>query len=388
MTRYYFGGAYETRSDGTTLKYYSIAGQTVAQRTIDTSHPAPGTLTYFLTDHLGSILTVLDASGTVLSEQRYLPFGEIRTDVGTIAQTDFGFTGQRDLGSDLGLMDYKARFYSAYLNRFLQPDTLIPSPANPQSWNRYSYVGNSPVNFSDPSGHMRIQDGNQNDRLRPWLVDKYVPIKRARFDREIGSPPTGENGITIDFDEDEYGITMDFDTDKFVAGRDGTSEEWAQRARLVNEAALAYDTLLGLYVLSWAVVGFLIGVPFEGIAPVSGPAGAAAGYIMGEGSISLSGAVWPGNVIAGYATYLGAVADAKSGNTSIKGQISISPRALNLDVHGKISSNTLISGTLTTVGLAANIVTLSLPLQAASVANDRGFFGSTNLPVNISISFP
>ncbi len=48
----------------------------------------------------------------------------------------------------------KARFYSPYLNRFVQPDTLIPSPANPQAFNRYSYVMNSPVNFNDPTGHM------------------------------------------------------------------------------------------------------------------------------------------------------------------------------------------------------------------------------------------
>lgn len=43
---------------------------------------------------------------------------------------------------------------SPYINRFIQPDTLIPSPANPQTWNRYSYVMNSPVNFNDPSGHV------------------------------------------------------------------------------------------------------------------------------------------------------------------------------------------------------------------------------------------
>jgi hypothetical protein len=35
----------------------------------------------------------------------------------------------------------------------LQPDSLIPDPANPQAWNRFSYVGNRPVNFSDPTGH-------------------------------------------------------------------------------------------------------------------------------------------------------------------------------------------------------------------------------------------
>jgi hypothetical protein len=36
----------------------------------------------------------------------------------------------------------------------LQPDTVIPDLSNPQSWNRYSYVTNRPVDFSDPSGHV------------------------------------------------------------------------------------------------------------------------------------------------------------------------------------------------------------------------------------------
>jgi hypothetical protein len=35
----------------------------------------------------------------------------------------------------------------------LQPDSLIPDPSNPQAWNRYSYVMNRPINFSDPTGH-------------------------------------------------------------------------------------------------------------------------------------------------------------------------------------------------------------------------------------------
>ncbi|MEM9774924.1 MAG: RHS repeat-associated core domain-containing protein [Chloroflexota bacterium] len=38
-------------------------------------------------------------------------------------------------------------------NRFLTPDTIVPEPANPQSWNRYSYVHNNPINLVDPSGH-------------------------------------------------------------------------------------------------------------------------------------------------------------------------------------------------------------------------------------------
>ncbi len=46
-----------------------------------------------------------------------------------------------------------ARYYSPGVARFISADTLIPNPTNPQSFNRYSYVLNSPLNFTDPSGH-------------------------------------------------------------------------------------------------------------------------------------------------------------------------------------------------------------------------------------------
>ena len=49
---------------------------------------------------------------------------------------------------------------SPYINHFIQPDNIIPNPANPQSLNRYSYVGNSPINYADPTGHIRINEGD------------------------------------------------------------------------------------------------------------------------------------------------------------------------------------------------------------------------------------
>jgi len=113
-------------------------------------------LQYFLTDHLGSTVAITDSNGTLTSQQRYLPFGGTRTNVTTPNSpgTDFGYTGQRQLDAGMGgLMDYKARFYSPYLNRFIQPDTLIPDANNPQAWNRFSYVFNNPVRYNDPTGH-------------------------------------------------------------------------------------------------------------------------------------------------------------------------------------------------------------------------------------------
>jgi len=45
------------------------------------------------------------------------------------------------------------RFYQDAIGRFLKPDNIAGNPANPQSWNRYSYCGGNPVNFTDPTGH-------------------------------------------------------------------------------------------------------------------------------------------------------------------------------------------------------------------------------------------
>jgi RHS repeat-associated protein len=47
------------------------------------------------------------------------------------------------------------RVYISYLNQFIQPDTIVPDPLIPADWNKYTYVGNNPVNFIDPSGKTR-----------------------------------------------------------------------------------------------------------------------------------------------------------------------------------------------------------------------------------------
>ena len=44
-----------------------------------------------------------------------------------------------------GLYFYNARYDDPGLGRFIQPDTIIPNPGDPQSLNRYSYAGNNPL---------------------------------------------------------------------------------------------------------------------------------------------------------------------------------------------------------------------------------------------------
>ena len=53
-----------------------------------------------------------------------------------------------------------ARYYLPEIGRFVSADSIVSDPANPQSFNRYAYALNSPVNFTDPSGHC---SGDPND---------------------------------------------------------------------------------------------------------------------------------------------------------------------------------------------------------------------------------
>ncbi len=132
----------------TVTKYYYLGSQRVAMR-------QGGVLTYLHGDHLGSASLATDASGAKITDSdiRYYPYGVTRPGLaGTGLPTDRRFTGQREETS-LGFYDYGARPYAPALGRFLQADTIVPDPGNPQSLNRYSYTLNNPLKYTDPSGH-------------------------------------------------------------------------------------------------------------------------------------------------------------------------------------------------------------------------------------------
>jgi RHS repeat-associated protein len=72
--------------------------------------------------------------------------------------TDLGYTGQRNYAY-INLLDYGARWYSAALGRFIQPDSIVPDLTDTQAWNRFSYVNNNPVKYNDPTGHLLEDSG-------------------------------------------------------------------------------------------------------------------------------------------------------------------------------------------------------------------------------------
>jgi RHS repeat-associated protein len=79
---------------------------------------------YYLNgDYLGSISLTTDQAGVIVSEARYLPYGQERWTSGA-TPTDFGFTGQRKDGY-MELIDFGARWYDPQIGRFISADTII-----------------------------------------------------------------------------------------------------------------------------------------------------------------------------------------------------------------------------------------------------------------------
>jgi RHS repeat-associated protein len=119
---------------------------------------------WLVTDQLGTPRMILDQSGSLsgVSRHDYLPFGEELTLNGRNSSNGYGgdstrqkFTGYEADG-ETGLNFAQARYQSTVQGRFTSVDPLQASASvtSPQSLNRYSYVENNPVNFTDPTGMM------------------------------------------------------------------------------------------------------------------------------------------------------------------------------------------------------------------------------------------
>jgi RHS repeat-associated protein len=162
-TRYYVG-SYEKEIEGTDTReihYINCGSGVTAYYVIENGI---GNYYYPHKDYLGSILTISDDLGVVKFEQSFDPWGRFRepTDwTTTITTTNSlswfyrGFTGHEHL-HEFTLINMNNRMYDPEVGRMLAIDNFIQSPYSTQAYNRYSYVGNNPLMYSDPSGEIVI----------------------------------------------------------------------------------------------------------------------------------------------------------------------------------------------------------------------------------------
>jgi len=110
-------------------------------------------------DWLGSarISSTIPATGngSVYTDRALAPFGEVYDIFGSTSQDETNFTGDtQDILA--GMYDTPNReLQGSQQGRWLSPDPAglkAADPSDPQSWNRYAYVGGNPLNRTDPSG--------------------------------------------------------------------------------------------------------------------------------------------------------------------------------------------------------------------------------------------
>jgi RHS repeat-associated protein len=105
---------------------------------------------YYLSDALGSVIGLADPSGAIKTSYNYSPFGKKQA-TGINSSNPFAFTGREDDGT--GYYYYRARYYNPDQKRFISEDPLEFGGGDT---NLQAYVGNSPIDFNDPSGQCVI----------------------------------------------------------------------------------------------------------------------------------------------------------------------------------------------------------------------------------------
>lgn len=167
--REYVAGLYEreTTSTGLVRHIHYIAGGNGVAAIYTQERQAATTaerLRYIHKDHLGSVDAITDANGVVVERQSFDAWGRRRkvtheggswqvsySGATASSETHRGFTGHEMLDA-VQLVHMGGRIYDPLTARFLSPDPFVQSPDNLQNLNRYSYVLNNPLSFTDPSG--------------------------------------------------------------------------------------------------------------------------------------------------------------------------------------------------------------------------------------------
>jgi RHS repeat-associated protein len=119
-------------------------------------------VSYYLADHLGSIVQMTNSTGAVTLSRDYDPFGNPLVGAATAG---YAFTG-REWDPETNLYYYRARYYDPKQGRFLNEDPI----GFGGGVNFYAYVGDNPVNWTDPDGLFVPPPGG------PWLANPYVAI--------------------------------------------------------------------------------------------------------------------------------------------------------------------------------------------------------------------
>lgn len=162
----YFVGLYEKEVEGNITRHinYIMAGDGITAIVIEEEENGNTTSETYFTykDHLGSIVALTDVNGDVVLEQSFDAWGRYRNpndwtynNVNESPTWLRGYTGHEHL-PHFDLINMNGRIYDPILGRMLSPDRFVSDPLSTQGYNRYAYVLNNPLRYSDPSGDFPV----------------------------------------------------------------------------------------------------------------------------------------------------------------------------------------------------------------------------------------
>jgi RHS repeat-associated protein len=136
------------------------------------------TTRYYHGDHLGSSRLMTAYEGFPIWEATYLPYGQEHAAGGAPPLAPGGqhykFTG-KERDTESGLDYFGARYYASALGRFVSPDPVLVNAAkhgDPQQWNMYGYVRDSPLVLLDPDGRdVKVLDKLALERIRQTVAE-------------------------------------------------------------------------------------------------------------------------------------------------------------------------------------------------------------------------
>jgi RHS repeat-associated protein len=207
----YIGGIYEetitNQPSPPYISYYTFGGKLVGMRRANQVQSSTNGQQRIVSDHLGSTTLVVDTSNPpqVLQRQYHKPYGETAWQyaapiTGGASLTNVAYTGQRSDEDSTGLMFYNARMYDPVLSTFVAADTVGPYIARPGSFNRYGYVLNNPLRYTDPTGH----DADESERAFLRELDEMLTDLEGELADQSSSLEDAVRQFSGELEDDEW----------------------------------------------------------------------------------------------------------------------------------------------------------------------------------------
>ncbi len=178
----------------------------------------PGATRYYVADQVGTAQLELSQDGWPIWKGEFAPFGQQLDQNQTTNR--YKFTG-KERDAESGLDYFGARYYGSNMGRFMSPDPTGGKLEDPQSLNRYAYVRNNPLSFTDPTGlnfGLPCSGGNtdtcNNGLQGSWQHDadgnktSFTNISIGNKDGQLQDVSSNNSGsYTASFDGENVSLT-------------------------------------------------------------------------------------------------------------------------------------------------------------------------------------